>query len=308
MKKDNKMFVLCKTCGKEKLIYKKSYNEFKNYFCNNECRHVFLKLPLDIQYGPIKAKEIKSKISKSTSGENNPNFGNKWTEEQKLKQSVTIKELFVDNDEYRYKSGSANRGKKFTPERCKNISDGHKGLKGASPSEARKVQIGKESKLRHRDPEFKAKSRKTREDNGDWIKLEDKTDWEIYTKYANWIKSMFDIVNIGKNLLLEFGVFNSRTNTKGVVRDHIYSRRSGFIDKVYPEILRHPANCQILTHADNIRKKSNRYIDRNDHTILELFEKIRNYKEVWFEQELVLNLIKLYEEGKRWERNTNVIY
>ena len=53
------------------------------------------------------------------------------------------------------------------------------------------------------------------------------------------------------NLLKQFGMFNIETNTKGVVRDHIYGRKSGFKEKVPPEILRHPANCEIILHSSH---------------------------------------------------------
>ena len=38
------------------------------------------------------------------------------------------------------------------------------------------------------------------------------------------------------------------------VRDHIFGRKNGFVLGVFPEIIRHPANCQIITHSDNIKK------------------------------------------------------
>ena len=80
---------------------------------------------------------------------------------------------------------------------------------------------------------------------GNWIPLNKKSDYEIYYKEANWICGMFDIIKDKEQLSLlnKFGVFNAFTNTKGVVRDHIYSRHSGFRDGVFPEIMRHPCNC-----------------------------------------------------------------
>ena len=44
-------------------------------------------------------------------------------------------------------------------------------------------------------------------------------------------------------MLKTLGVFNSKTNVNGIVRDHIFSRAMGFKFKVFPEILRHPCNC-----------------------------------------------------------------
>ena len=47
---------------------------------------------------------------------------------------------------------------------------------------------------------------------------------------------MFDIITDSnqQKLLKEFGIFNSYSNTKGVVRDHMYSRLSGFKNGVFP--------------------------------------------------------------------------
>lgn len=80
---------------------------------------------------------------------------------------------------------------------------------------------------------------------GKWIPKELKTDYEVYYEESNWKYRMFDLIEDKSQLdmLNQFGVFNSLTNSKGVVRDHIYSRHSGFIQRVFPEIMRHPCNC-----------------------------------------------------------------
>ena len=114
---------------------------------------------------------------------------------------------------------------------------------------------------------------------------------------------MWDIVDGAKEMLDTYGVFNYRTDTKGVVRDHIYSRKSGFLEGVFPEILRHPVNCQIILHAENIAKKSQRYVDKNDMTLEQSFENIKQYNKPWDEQEIVLQLIQDYENGKRYRRH-----
>lgn len=90
-------------------------------------------------------------------------------------------------------------------------------------------------------------------------------------------------------------MFNCRKNIGGVVRDHIYSRMSGFKNKVFPEILRHPCNCQILLHSDNIKKQ-------DGITLNELFNKIKKYKGTWKEHKLCLTLIKRFENGETWKR------
>ena len=74
---------------------------------------------------------------------------------------------------------------------------------------------------------------------------------------------------------------------------------------VFPQILRHPANCQILTAKDNIKKKNGRYIDADHLTIDELFDRIESYAGNWIEQELCIALISEYKSGQRYERKNN---
>jgi hypothetical protein len=65
---------------------------------------------------------------------------------------------------------------------------------------------------------------------------------------------------------------NKGNNLKGVSKDHMYSVRDGFINKIDPEIIRHPANCQLLIHSENNSKNYNSSI-----TIEELIERIKNW-------------------------------
>lgn len=50
---------------------------------------------------------------------------------------------------------------------------------------------------------------------------------------------------------------NRGNNPNGVSRDHKYSIKEGFKNNISPEILRHPANCQLMRHVQNNTKKSN---------------------------------------------------
>jgi hypothetical protein len=97
--------------------------------------------------------------------------------------------------------------------------------------------------------------------------------------------------------LKEHGVFNSKLNRHGVVRDHKFSRKHGFIQQVFPEILRHPCNCQALTVGENSSKR-----EKSSLTLEQLFSSIENYDKDWTEQELVLHLISEYRKGNLWKR------
>jgi hypothetical protein len=118
---------------------------------------------------------------------------------------------------------------------------------------------------------------------------------------------MFDLIICQKQqqLLKKYGVFHNITNRTGVVRDHMLSRKTGFNLGIFPELLRHPANCQILTFQDNVKKKSSRYIDADHLTPEELFDRINTYQGQWDEQELCKSLINNYLNGKRYERSNN---
>jgi hypothetical protein len=79
------------------------------------------------------------------------------------------------------------------------------------------------------------------------------------------------------NDLKKFGWYsptNKGNNLNGVSKDHMFSVKDGFINKISPEIIKHPANCQLLKHVDNNRKKTNSII-----TIDELMIRIKKWDE-----------------------------
>lgn len=242
-------------------------------------------------------------------GANNPNFGKKWSNSLKENQSRRMKERYEVTPEYRVLAGSANRGKKFSEERCRNMGISKLGKPGKPHSEKSKALIGQKSKERMGTAEMKYRIRSANEISGRWTSLEKTDSKKIYFKEANWPRKMFDTLDKEDDLekLKSLGVFNAKTNPKGVVRDHSYSRRSGFLNKVFPEIIRHPCNCQVLTHSENIKKKDEKYIDKDTQSLDELFSKIEIYSKDWFEQEKVLRLITLYRSGERWIDNSKEI-
>lgn len=270
MKIDN----ICKNCNKTFL----SYPSTKRVFCSKEC-------------------DVNFKI-----GINNPNYNKKWTEDQKQKQSDLVKSK-VD-DEYRLNCSKANKGVKFSPERIA-VMHNHRERESYIhiPTEYTRKLIGLKSKEKF-TIEYKIKNRQKREENGTWMPLDQKDDFEIYYKESNWCQKMFNIIEDKSQLelLKSYGVFDNKKNTKGIVRDHIFSRKSGFKHKVFPELLQHPMNCQILTHSENVKKKVGRYDDADHQTLEELFDKIIKYDKPWIKQQKCLQLIKEYNNGKRWKR------
>lgn len=78
---------------------------------------------------------------------------------------------------------------------------------------------------------------------------------EIYKKKCQFNFDPYSYKNIkGYDLLLKFGMYHPTKNPNGVCRDHIVSREYGFRNNIDPAIIAHPANCQFLTNADNIKK------------------------------------------------------
>lgn len=62
---------------------------------------------------------------------------------------------------------------------------------------------------------------------------------------------------------------NKGDNLTGVSRDHMISVRYGFDNNIDPEIISHPANCQLLIHGDNVSKGTS-----CDLTVFELNDRI----------------------------------
>ena len=75
------------------------------------------------------------------------------------------------------------------------------------------------------------------------------------------------------DLIKENGWYSAKNhgnNLHGVSRDHMYSVKEGFNNKVDPYLISHPANCQLLIHTDNESKCNKCSI-----TLDELKERVR---------------------------------
>jgi hypothetical protein len=281
----------CKCCNKDIIC---RITEFKK-FCSRKCKNDFSRgKTFEELYGEEEAIRRKLLMSENAKGENNPNYNNPWSDEQRKNQSDIMHKRYED-PEARYRAGTSNRGKKFSKERIEKM-HGHRTFESYSrpmPNYA-KIIIGEKSSAKW-TPEFTADFRKTMESKGHWIPLENKTEYDIYGAAGNWVDRMWDQPIKGTGLIEEYGIFNSISNSKGVVRDHIFNRRDGLAMGVFPEILRHPANCQIITHADNVKKRSN-----SEKTLDRLLQDILEWKYEWFEQSLAVEKVNMYLNGFRW--------
>lgn len=102
-----------------------------------------------------------------------------------------------------------------------------------------------------------------------------------YKSYRPSCEFDFDIKSYKENfdfLLIEkygwYSPSNKGNNLNGVSRDHLYSVRDGFINKVSVDIIKHPANCQLMKQTDNSSKKTQSSI-----TLDELLKRIEKWEE-----------------------------
>jgi len=80
---------------------------------------------------------------------------------------------------------------------------------------------------------------------------------------------------IGYDLLLKYGLYHPIKNPNGVSRDHLLSVAYGWENKIDPNIISHIANCQLILHVDNQRKKTKSSI-----TLEELLKKMETTVEL----------------------------
>jgi len=298
----------CKICekklsGKSKIICHECHRKkhlIKCNRCGKECSFTpkyFYKLDLIT----FNCKQCK------LNGEGNPNYGNKWSNELKKRVSEIVKSRVDEN--YRLNCSKGMKGKKVSEEsklKRKNTNE-LKILNGyikPEISEETRQKIGYKSSLKFTD-EYKQKMRVINEERGVWIPLNKKNDYRFYRDLSNWVGQVITENTIGVDKLKTGKLYDKNNRNKNsYVRDHIFGRKNGFVLGVFPEIIRHPANCQIITHSDNIKKSLKN--DDSDIQLVELFDRISNWGKVYFEQLLCVELIEQYNNGKRYDKQKYV--
>lgn len=273
---NKKWSIKCVNCGKEYFVTAHYYAQLNHDYHN--CKQCKL------------------------NGEGNPNYGKKWSDTEKETQSKLIKSKI--NEEYLIKCSKGMKGKIVSEEtklkrrntlllmygRLSNFT-GH--------SETSKSLISIKSKAKF-NPEYNKRIRKINEERGVWVPIENKNDYIFYKELSNWDGQVINENTIGVELLTTNKLYDKNNRNKNsLVRDHMHGRKSGFENKVFPEIIKHPANCQLITHSQNIKKsKSN-----NDCviTLEELFDRIISW-ENYEDQKKCIYLIELYKQGKRYNK------
>lgn len=111
-----------------------------------------------------------------------------------------------------------------------------------------------------------------------WVNYTEKTKDE-YLLYRQKCKFDFDVTKFqdrfNLSLIEQHGWYsptNKGNNINGVSKDHMFSVKDGFDQKVNPDIIKHPANCQLMLHKQNQTKRAKSSI-----TLNELLEKIKHW-------------------------------
>jgi len=294
----NYININCDGCGKVFERYSPPSKPIKKLnYCSVKCKNSDSKWKL--------VGEANPNFGKSLFGTDNANFGKRWSDDNRIRQSEMVKAR-VD-EKFRLNCAKAMSGKTVSDEtKKKRVDTRFKKYGKFGPdlihTVESKTKIGKKSSEKFTE-EFKAKQYETMVDRGIWIPRENKDPYHFYRSLANWNCNVLDFGVIGSDLFYEFGYFHIKTNTKGMVRDHRFSRLNGFKNLVFPEILRHPFNCEFIQHGDNARKHHSKKISSDSITMEELFEGIKTYNKEYKEQSICLEKIKQYENGLRYDAN-----
>ena len=274
--------VVCALCGKDKEVFISSFNssKTKTFFCDIECKKEF-------QKGRSPSKETLEKMRFANSKERN----GRYIDGRSYKKSYC--ECGAEKD---IRSANCLKCRRKEPYQKKDL---------LISSETR-AKIGKGSKEKFLSAEYRSKlpaiyekAYNTKISKGTTTPFEERQDFEIYQQESNWKGDILPLLCEEDLILLEkIGFYNNRKNKTGAVRDHMLTKFSGFKNKIPPQILRHPANCRLISFKENCAKSA-RY---DSISIDELFEKIRNYEKEWIEQNICLDLIDKYEHGLRWNK------
>lgn len=83
-----------------------------------------------------------------------------------------------------------------------------------------------------------------------------------YNRYRKECQFRFNLKDFPEEfdfeLIKKYGMYKAKNrgnNPDGINRDHMFSILEGYRQNVDPYLISHPANCQLLLHSDNIKKR-----------------------------------------------------
>ena len=247
-----------------------------------------------------------SKISKKLSEEHKKKISEACKERYKLDPTLKNRTKHVGKDNGRYIDGRTmqekycvvcNKKISWHASKCRVCAMRENRKKfswvGKKHSKETKNKISKKSSEKFTD-EYNKKVRKIFEERKIWLPKKDIDKYKLYYREAKFSFGMQKITKNEKILIKKYGIFSS-TNPKGMVRDHKFSVKSGFEKLVYPIILRHPLNCRIITHKENVSIAQNKNKTDNIISLEELLYDITCYSESWKEQIECIKYINKYK-------------
>lgn len=321
-KKVSRMTVYCKTCGKEKLITQKEYDnsETKNFFCSHTCSASYSNTHREI------TEEHKQNTSKTFQEKYKSKTGFSSRKELlKSRRKIVIKpsshkdktKILSAKENYTWccpvcgrtlheeclhphicKSGYLRQkspklqllGFDMSKKGTKEIYDEYFNLKERMFDlyhNQRKTLTEIVNMYGFNDPKFLTLLFK-------WLDISVRTlseaghqHYELNGYYDNmsekelyYLKSEFkfkeeDFKKVkGYELIEQYGMYHSINNQSGVSRDHMISRNYGWLNNIPPEVIAHPANCEMIIQSNNASKGTKCSI-----TLEELYERIKHWND-----------------------------
>lgn len=102
---------------------------------------------------------------------------------------------------------------------------------------------------------------------------------DYYSVYRPSCRFDFDISEYADKFNLDlvekhgwYSPSNKGNNLYGVTKDHMYSVKDGFVNKICPSIIKHPANCKLMLFSNNSKKN-----DKSSITLEELMDRIKSW-------------------------------
>lgn len=225
------IIVVCTQCNKE---FEKSESEYKRneksnqrHFCSKKCYNEYRTIN-SINYCKFCGNEVKSKTFCSNSCAASHNNKHRIVRERKfsndgIKNIVNAREIKLNTLLIEY-----NKNPKFCIE-CYAILP-----------------------YRNRNRKFCSIECKRK------YERKNLNEYQKYYKECQFDFNLSDYPNeFDFSLIEKYGWYQAKNhgnNLNGVSRDHMISIKYGFENKISSEIIRHPANCQLMIHNENVRK------------------------------------------------------